>query len=70
MNEKEGAMRNTYMMNVEDVMEELGVKRSKAYLILRQLNEELESEGYKSVRGKIPRAYWRKKFYGYSDIVV
>ena len=36
-------MRNTYMMNVEDVMEELGVKRSKAYLILRQLNEELES---------------------------
>lgn len=70
MNGKEGAMRNTYMMNVEDVMEELGVKRSKAYLILRQLNEELESEGYKSVRGKIQRAYWRKKFYGYSDIVV
>lgn len=60
MNGKEGAMRNTYMMNVEDVMEELGVKRSKAYLILRQLNEELESEGYKSVRGKIPR---RKKTY-------
>lgn len=27
-------MRTNYMMNVDDVMEELGVKRSKAYSIL------------------------------------
>ncbi len=27
-------MRTNYMMNVDDVMEELGVKRSKAYLFL------------------------------------
>ena len=29
--EKEGAMRTNYMMAVDDVMEELGVKRSKAW---------------------------------------
>ena len=36
-------MRTNYMMNVDDVMEELGVKRSKAYSILKQLNDELEN---------------------------
>ena len=41
MTEKEDDMRTNYMMNVDDVMEELGVKRSKAYSILKQLNDEL-----------------------------
>ena len=38
---KEDDMRTNYMMTVDDVMEELGVKRSKAYSILKQLNDEL-----------------------------
>ena len=64
MTGKEDAMRTNYMMNVDDVMEELGVKRSKAYSILKQLNDELAKEGYVAVRGKIPRPYWETKFYG------
>ena len=40
-------MRTNYMMTVDDVMEELGVKRSKAYSILKQLNDELAKEGIK-----------------------
>ena len=67
---KEGDMRMEYMMTVEDVMNELGVKRSKAYSILKQLNEELEKDGYVAIRGKIPRPYWETKFYGYSRRVV
>ena len=58
-------MRTNYMMTVDDVMEELGVKRSKAYSILKQLNDELAKEGYVAVRGKIPRPYWETKFYGF-----
>ena len=46
-------MRTNYMMTVDDVMNELGVKRSKAYSILKQLNDELAKEGYVAVRGKI-----------------
>lgn len=57
-------MRTAYMMTVEDVMNELGVKRSKAYSILKEMNEELVKEGYIAVRGKIPRPYWETKFYG------
>ena len=45
-------MRTNYMMTVDDVMNELGVKRSKAYSILKQLNDELAKEGYVAVRGK------------------
>ena len=66
MTRKEDAMRTNYMMTVEDVMNELGVKRSKAYSILKQLNNELEAEGYVAVRGKIPCPYWETKFYGFS----
>ena len=67
---KEDNMETNYMMTVEDVMKELGVKRSKAYSILKQLNEELVKEGYVAVRGKIPRPYWETKFYGFSQRVV
>ena len=49
MTGKEGYMRTNYMMTVEDVMNELGVKRSKAYSILKQLNNELEKEGRDSI---------------------
>ena len=64
---KEDDMRTDYMMTVDDVMEELGVKRSKAYSILKQLNNELAKEGYVAVRGKIPRPYWETEFYGFSQ---
>ena len=60
-------MRTNYMMTVDDVMNELGVKRSKAYSILKQLNDELAKEGYVAVRGKIPRPDWETKFYGCSQ---
>lgn len=59
-----------YMMTVQDVMNELGVKRSKAYSILKQLNKELEKDGYVAIRGKIPRPYWETKFYGYSRRII
>ena len=38
-------MKEKYMMDVNDVINELGVSRSKAYQILRQLNKSLEEEG-------------------------
>lgn len=53
------------MMDVYDVVAELGVSKSKAYQILRQLNKSLTEEGYTTIAGKIPRPYWQTKFYGY-----
>ena len=56
-----------YMMDVNDVANELRVSKTKAYQILRELNTSLTKEGYITISGKIPRPYWEKKFYGYSD---
>lgn len=63
-------MKEKYMMDVNDVVNELGVSKSKAYQILRQLNKSLEEEGYTAIAGKIPRPYWETKFYGYAQMAV
>lgn len=62
-------MQKNYMMNANDVANELGVSKGHAYKLIRQLNEELETSGYLTVSGKIPRAFWEKKFYGYQSTV-
>lgn len=69
LKEKGGSkMEQKYMMDVNDVIKELGVSKSKAYQILRQLNQSLEAEGYQAIAGKIPRPYWETKFYGYTQM--
>ncbi len=57
-------MNKNYMMTAQDVVDMLGVSKGHAYKIIRQLNRELEDSGYIVVSGKIPRAYWDKRFYG------
>lgn len=42
----------------------MGVSRSKAYQIVREMNRELRSMGYITVSGKCPVQYFKKKFYG------
>lgn len=54
---------NNYMMTADEVANELGVSRNFAYKIIRELNMELKSQGYVVVSGKIPRAFWKTKFY-------
>ena len=54
-----------YMMNVDDVARELNCSKSHAYKLVRRMNAELPQQGYLTMAGKIPRAYWAKKMYGY-----
>lgn len=58
-------MKNNYMMTAEDVAEQLGISKGHAYKIVKQLNQELATSGSIVVAGKIPRAFWEKKFYSY-----
>ena len=60
-------MNKNYMVTAQDVVDMLGVSKGHAYKIIRQLNRELEDNGYIVVSGKIPKAYWNKKFYGYRN---
>ena len=47
----------------KDLQELLGVSESKAYQYIRQMNEELQKKGFLTVRGKIPAAYVRERFF-------
>ncbi len=56
-------MKSDYMMDATDVAEALGISKGHAYKIVRQLNDELMKDGFIVVAGKVPKAYWQKKFY-------
>ena len=60
-------MKSNYMIGVDEVSKELGVSRGHAYKVIRELNDELSEKGFIVVAGKIPKAYWETKFFGYSS---
>ena len=43
----------------------MGISRSKAYQIVREMNRELKAQGYLTVAGKCPARYFKQKFYGF-----
>ena len=51
------------MYTAADVAELLCISQSKAYQIIRQLNEELRDKGYLTLAGKIPPAYLMERVY-------
>ena len=55
-----------YMMTAQDVADALGCSVGKAYKVIKSLNDELKEMGYITVAGKLPKAYWAEKIYGYS----
>lgn len=58
------------MLNAEDICKELGCSKSHAYKILRSLNKELSSQGYITIAGRIPKAFWARKMFGYNQPAV
>ena len=48
-------------ITANEIMEILG---SKAYDIVREMNQELENAGYNVIKGKVPVRYFQKKYYG------
>ena len=51
-------------MDAQEVAEALGVSRSKAYVIIKQLNDELQKKGFLTVRGKVSRKFFQERTYG------
>ena len=62
--------RQNYMITAEEVAESMGISLGYAYKLLRKLNTERADQGYVTVSGKRPRAFWEKKFYGFSQIAM
>lgn len=47
----------------KDIIEILGVKETKAYEIIKQLNKELEAKGFYTQRGRVSAKYFEERFY-------
>lgn len=54
-------MTNRTFMTVEEVAAELGVSKSYAYKIVKQLNDELQKLGHLTVAGRVNTNYFCKK---------
>ena len=50
--------------SAKDISDMLDVSVSKAYGLIKIMNQELEKEGYLVISGKVPIAYFKKRWYG------
>lgn len=60
-------MKKQYL-TAKEISEAMGVSESKAYGIIRELNKELRAEGYLTVSGKVPVAFFKKKYFGFEEV--
>ncbi|TFH45013.1 hypothetical protein E3305_02035 [Streptococcus equinus] len=54
---------NTFI-KVAEIQEMFDISESKAYRIVRTLNEELKKKGYMVIPGRVSRHYFNERFYG------
>lgn len=59
-------MTNCYL-SAKEVAGLLDIAESTAYAVIREWNKELKEQGYFTKAGSVPRAYFEKKCYGFSE---
>lgn len=57
-------MENKRFLCVDEVADYMQISVSLAYKIIRKLNNELATQGYITVSGRISRTYFEQKVYG------
>lgn len=54
-------MANNTFLSADEVAEILGVSKSYAYKIVRQLNAELKDKGFLTIAGRVNKRYFMEK---------
>ena len=49
--------------SAKDLQELLGVSESYAYGLIRTMNAELQEKGFLTIRGRVPAAYVKERFF-------
>lgn len=57
-------MEGTIFITAVEMAEILGISKPYAYKIIKQINEELEANGFITISGKVSKKYFEEKFYG------
>ncbi|MDY4838743.1 MAG: DNA-binding protein [Lachnospiraceae bacterium] len=55
-------MEQSIFISAQEVADMLGISKSKAYRIVRELNEELEAKGFITVAGRVSRKFFEEKY--------
>ncbi len=58
------AQKDQLYVRVDTVMHDLQISKPFAYRMIAGWNEELKEQGYTTICGRIPKAYYEKKIYG------
>lgn len=56
-------MGENLFVTVSEVAEELGVSKPFAYKLVKQMNEDLEKQGFITIAGRVSRKYFQEKIY-------
>jgi hypothetical protein len=54
-------------LTAKDLSEFVGISIGHAYKLIRKLNQELASQGYLVIAGKVSRKYFETRWYGFSQ---
>ena len=57
-------MNQKMFISAEEMATELGISKTFAYKLMREMNEELQKKGYLTIAGRVSRKYFEEKFYG------
>ena len=62
-------MEEKRFLNASDISMLMDVSMSKAYKIIKELNNELRKSGYIVVSGRVSKVYFEQKVYCFSSLV-
>ena len=57
-------MSKNLFIKVDEMVKELQISKPYAYKLMRDMNAELEAQGYMTIAGRVSRKYFEEKFYG------
>lgn len=64
---QETVVENKIYYDAPELSNLLGVSLGQSYKIIRTLNSELSGMGYITIAGRIPKAYFKTKYYGFEE---
>lgn len=57
---------SSMFVRANEVAADLEVSVPQAYRLIRQMNQELEEQGYMTISGRVSRKYYVERFYGFA----
>lgn len=58
--------KESMFVRANEVAADLEVSVPQAYRLIRQMNQELEEQGYMTISGRVSRRFYMERFYGFA----